>query len=96
MLVALAVLLAVLFPVVNIFVNPKSAVRALIGLGGVAIILVGAYFLASGEPMRLGDGTIYDSTFGLYLSDMMLFLTYSAVVVAFLSIITVELRSAFK
>lgn len=95
-LLGVAAVSALLFPVFNIVQNPKGAVGSLIGLTIVVVVVGISYSLGSAEPMVLSDGTILDNVLTLKLSDTGLFATYAAMVVTMLAIVVGELSNMFK
>ncbi len=92
----LAIVVAVVFPVINFGKNPKGALNSLIGLGILAVLVGVAYGLSSDAPITLGDKSIYDDSFGLRVSDIMIYMSYFLGVAAILAIAIGEIRNAFK
>lgn len=96
-MIGIATLCAVLFPIVNIAKNPKSAVRSLIGLAIVAVIVLIAYSLADTTPVYTpGNAEGYTNALELKLSDTGLITTYFALGIAVLSIAVTEVYKLFK
>lgn len=95
-LLGLAILSAVVFPLINLAQNPKGALRSLIGVGIVVVVVGISLALSSTEPMPLSDKTTYDDTFGLLVTDAGLYTTYIALAVAILVTILGEIRNSFK
>ncbi len=95
-LVAISIIVALLFPLLNIFRNPKAAVRSLIGLGLMVVILGVAYVFSKDTPVPNPSGGLFDNSMMLRISDVGLYVTYLMVIVAFLVIIFGEIRGAFK
>ena len=95
-LLGIGVLAAVLFPLFNLAQNPKGAMSNLMGLGVVVVILVIAYALSSGEPIRLATGEMYEDAGSLKLTDTGLYTTYVALVGAVLVAVLGEIRNSFK
>ncbi|HOF81383.1 MAG TPA: hypothetical protein PLG19_07285, partial [Bacteroidales bacterium] len=56
-LFALTALVTIIFPVINIILNPKSGKTVLIGLIGFAVLFIIAYSMASGY----NEGTVYET-----------------------------------
>ncbi len=96
-LLALAVLAAVVMSVINMGKNPGGGKTALIGMAAVAVILVISYFLSSSEPIAVSGGKdVYDGKFGLIVTDMGLYTTYFALVIAILVAVGGAIKNSFK
>lgn len=96
-LLGLAILAAVIFPLINLAQNPKGALRSLVGLGVVVIVVGISFALSSNDPIMLPGGTdIYDDAFGLRVTDAGLFTAYIALGAAILVTIFGEIRNSFK
>lgn len=94
---ALALILAIVFPLINIISNPKGAMRTLIGFGAMIVVFVISYFLASDAPVpNPAENGFFDNPVTLKLTDVGLYATYAMFVITFVVIIWGELRSAFK
>lgn len=94
-LLAIAIVVALIFPIINIIKNPKGAMRSLIGLGIMIVVLAVTYFFSSDAPVQLPDQLITNQ-FVLRVSDMGLYTAYIMLVAAFLCIIYGEVRGAFN
>ena len=75
--------------------DPKGAVKSIFALVLFAAVLVGAYVMGSDEPLKLGDGTIFDDATMLKLSDMMIYAIYLLLAVAGVATL-VNLSGIFK
>lgn len=95
-LLGIATLVSVVFPIFHLAQNPKGAVRNLLGLGLVVVVLGVSYALSSAEPIRLPSNEIYDNAGGLLLTDTGLYTAYLALVGAILVAIFGEIRNSFK
>jgi hypothetical protein len=95
-LFALALVITIVFPVVNIITNPKGTIKSLIGLGAMAVLLIAVYALSSAEPMRLSDGMLETNAFNLRVADMGLYATYVMVVGILLLIVSTEIMNSVK
>ncbi|MDL2320394.1 hypothetical protein LJC45_04605 [Alistipes sp. OttesenSCG-928-B03] len=95
-MLGLAIVITVLMAAVNISKNPKGARRSLMGLGVLVVVLCISYFLSSTDPVTLPDGSIYNSEFGLRLTDIGLYTTYLALVGALAVAVIGEVRKSFK
>ncbi len=94
-LLGVAVVAAVLFPLVHIIQNPKGALQTLIGLAIVVVVVGISYAIASDAPITTAVIT-FDNPATLKLSDMGLYTTYAALTVAILAIIVGEIGRVFK
>lgn len=74
--------------------NPKKAMRSLVGVLLLVVVIVIAYALSSGDPIRTGEG-LYTDVFFLKLSDTCLYAMYCLLLVAFVSLIT-NMTGIFK
>lgn len=94
-LLGVAVVAAILFPLVHIIQNPKGAVQTLIGLAIVVVVVGISYALASDAPIVTAVQTFADP-FSLKFSDTGLYTTYAALTVAILAIVVGEIGNVFK
>lgn len=94
---AVALLLSIFFPVVQIVSNPKGAMRTLIGLVAMIVIFGVSYFLASDAhiPNPAENGFFTNSTL-LKLTDVGLYSAYAVLAISFIVILWGEIRSALK
>lgn len=95
-LFAIAALSALIFPVVNLFRNPKNVTKSLVGLLAVALIFVIGYVLADATPIPsptqnpdLSNPTV------LIISDTGLIATYLLFGISLLLLFYTGIRSAF-
>lgn len=95
-LLGIAILAAVIFPLVNLAQNPKGAMRTLVGLGIVVVVVAISFALSSAEPITLGDGVLYNDVAGLRLTDAQLYTAYIALVAAIVVTILGEIRNSIK
>lgn len=97
LLIALAVFFAVLFPVIRMFGNPKSAIKTFIGIVVVAILIFVAWQFADGTIMDIAGYTGPDNIpTRLKMVDVAIFMMYALVGVAGLSLIYAEVSKLFK
>ena len=94
-LFALTALVTIIFPVINIILNPKSGKTVLIGLIGFAVLFIIAYSMASGY----NEGTVYE-TFNISEAKSkfiggMLNSTYILAALAVLAIVYSSISSVF-
>jgi hypothetical protein len=96
-LLVIALILALVFPVIFILKNPKRAVRIIIVLLALLVLVFISYQFASDEPLNLvnynGPDNIPST---LKIVDTGLFLTYFMILLAFGAIIYNEISSALK
>ena len=90
-------IVAVLVPgiIIALSNNPKSIVKILIGIAGVAVLCGIAYALASGAP-AMGLTGLEPSAAELKLTDTILNLTYIVGAASIIAIIAGEIRMATK
>lgn len=95
-ILGLALVSAVVFPLISMFSNPKAAVRTLIGMVVAVAAIFGLYSLAGAEPMLLPNGDVFDNVTTLKLTDTGLYIAYIVLAASFVAILFGELKSAFK
>lgn len=94
---AIALVLAVVFPVINIVSNPRGAMRTLIGLGAMIVIFGASYLLASDAPVpNPAENGFFTNPAMLKLTDVGLYSAYAILAIAILVILWGEIRSAVK
>lgn len=92
----IAVLIAILMPVVNLIQNPKAAAGSLLGLAIVAVVIIIAYSLSSEMPIPNSAGGFFEDPTVLKISDTGLYATYAAFVAAIATIFGGEIIRLFK
>ena len=95
-LLGVTVALAVIMPLASIAQNPKTAKKALLGIGALAAICAVSWMLASDEPITLASGDVLDNSFSLKIADLQIFATYITFAGALLAIVTTEIYKIFK
>lgn len=95
-LFAIALLVTIIFPLINIIKNPKGSMRALIGLLAMIVVLGISYLFSSDAPVVNSAGGYFTNTFALKLTDTGLYAAYIALIGAFAAILFGELKNAFK
>lgn len=92
----LCTVLALLFPIINIITQPKNAVRALIGLGGLVLIGIIAYVLSSNEfsVMKLAEYNLSEA--GSKLIGAAIIATYIIAGASIIAVLYAELSNLFK
>jgi len=97
LLVALAVVLAIGLPIVNMVSNPKKGLKTLISFVIVAVVLIVAYQFSNGTPMNIvgyeGNDNIPSR---LKLVDTAMFTMYAMIVLAVITVIYCEVSKLFK
>ena len=94
---AVALVLAIVFPLINIISNPRGAMRTLIGVVAMLVIFFVSYLLSSDAPVPnpAANGYFPNPTV-LKRTDVGLYAGYAIFVVAILVILWGEIRSAVK
>ena len=96
-LCGIAIVAAIAFPIARLFSRPKQALKSLIGLVGVAIVVMVAYSLADGTPMDLKGYNGPDNVPSmLILSDTIIYTMYILFVGAILAILGSEIYRRVK
>lgn len=95
-LLGLAVVFALIFPIVRMFTSPKNALKTLIGVVGMVVVIVIMYFFASDEVLviaRENPGNVPSvlKWVGAGLNTM-----YVMFVAAIVAILYTEISKAFK
>lgn len=98
LLVLLALLSAIVFPMIAVFSNTKALIRLALVLAGTAVIVVISYLLSDATPMEIigytGTGNSDPGT--LKMIDTVLFVTYMFFGLALASILWSIVSKAFK
>ncbi|MCB8999184.1 MAG: hypothetical protein H6540_03825 [Bacteroidales bacterium] len=97
-LLLIAALTAVIFPVIYAFIHPVNMVRSLLVLAGVAVLILLAYLLSSAEPIKIVGytGTDNSNPGTLKLIDTGLIFMYFVLGLALFSILYSEIAKYFK
>jgi peptidoglycan/LPS O-acetylase OafA/YrhL len=97
-LAGIAVLFAIIFPVMQMLKNPKAAVKSLLGLLVVAVIVFVAYAVSSGEKLGITNPELmqYDVPGTLKYAGTLLNSVYFLAGLAILSMIYAEVSKMFK
>lgn len=91
-LFGVAIIAAVIFPIVRLFTRPKQAMKSFIGLLGVIVLILIAYALSDGTPMNLIGYTGTDNVPStLIFSDTILYTMYFLFAGAILAILGTEI-----
>lgn len=91
----IAIVCVVVFPAYTLALNPKGAIRSLVGLLILLVVLGVCYALGSSDTV-VTAGSVYENPVQLKVTDMGLYATYIALAAAILSIIVCEIRNSFK
>ena len=67
-LCGIAIIAAIIFPVIRLFTRPKHAMKSFIGLAGVVVVILIGYALADGTPIKLVGYTGPDNVPSMLLS----------------------------
>jgi len=99
-LAAIAIGLVLVFSVVNIFVNPANLKSALVGIGGILVIVIISYLLASDAPLNFTSKEVaaqYNGdTATLKWTDAGLITAYILFGVSIVGMLFTELKDFFK
>ena len=96
-LCGIAIIVAVIFPVIRLFTRPKQAMKSFIGLAGVAIVILIGYALADGTPLKLVGYTGPDNVPSMLIfTDTILYTMYFLFAAAILDILVTEVYSRMK
>lgn len=95
-LVGLATMAAVIFPLIRMVMNPKNAKKTLFGLVGVAVIIFVAWQFSSDEILPLATENPDNVPHVLKLAGTQLGTMYILLGMAVLSIFYTEIRNLFK
>ncbi|WP_251620963.1 hypothetical protein [Odoribacter lunatus] len=87
----IAVISALIFPIVRLFTRPKQAVRSFMGLAVLVVVVLIAYAMADGTPMNIIGYTGPDNVPSrLIFSDTIIYTMYILFGGAIISIIATE------
>ena len=93
----IAVVAAVAFPIVRLFTRPKQAMKSFIGLAVVVVVVLIAYAMADGTPMKIIGYNGPDNVPSmLILSDTIIYTMYILFAGTILAIIGTEIYRRVK
>lgn len=98
-LVGLAAVLTIVFPLVFIVQYPRKAIKLLISVAILAVILLISYFLADDTPIRTatsGTNPDFADRGVLVFTDMGIITTYILIAIALLLLVFTGVRSFFR
>ncbi|MCD4834205.1 MAG: hypothetical protein K8R31_10455 [Bacteroidales bacterium] len=98
LLTGIAVVVTVIFPVIQMITNPKNAKKGLLGVVAIVVVIAIAYGLSSGEALgvRNPDLVQYDVPSTLKYAGTMINSIYVLAIIAFVSVMYVEVSKIFK
>ncbi|MEG0796103.1 MAG: hypothetical protein RR397_06325 [Odoribacter sp.] len=96
-LCGIAIIAAMVFPVIRLLTRPKEAMKSFIGLGIVIVLVLIAYAMADGTPLKLTGYTGPDNIPSMLLfSDTILYTMYFLFIAAILTIVSTEVYKRIK
>ena len=95
-LFAVALVVALVFPIINIIKNPKQGKQSLIGLAAIIVIVGISFLFANSDSMVLSDGKVFDNKFWLMATDIELISAYIMLVGTLLIIVGTEIWGSLK
>lgn len=96
-LCGIAIIAAMLFPIVRLFSRPKEAMKSFIGLAIVIVLVLIAYAMADGTPMKLIGYTGPDNVPSMLIfSDTILYTMYFLFIAAVIAIAGTEIYRRVK
>ena len=96
-LFAIAIIAAVVFPIARLATRPQQAMKSFIGLGAVVVLILIAYAMSDGTPMKITGYTGPDNIPStLKFSDTILYTMYFLFVGAILAIAGSEIYRRIK
>lgn len=96
-LFGIAIIAAIIFPIVRLFTRPKQAMKSFIGLAAVVVVVFVAYSMADGTPMKITGYNGPDNVPSmLILSDTIIYTMYILFVGAIVAILGTEIYRRLK
>lgn len=96
-LFGIAIIAAMIFPVARLFTRPKQAMKSFLGLGALVIVILIAYAMSDGTPMKLVGYTGPDNVPSMLLfSDTILYTMYFLFAGTILAILGTEIYRRMK
>lgn len=93
----IAIIAAIIFPIVRLFTRPKQAMKSFIGLVALAVVILFAYLLADGTPMQIVGYSGPDNVPSrLIFSDTIIYTMYFLFAGAIIAILATELLRKFR
>ena len=96
-LFGMAIIAALVFPIARLFTRPKQAMKSFLGLAVLIVIIVLAYAMSDGTPMKLVGYTGTDNVPSMLIfSDTILYTMYFLFAGAILAILGTEIYRRMK
>ncbi len=96
-LFGIAIIAAIIFPIIRLFSRPKQAMKSFIGLAVVVVVVLIAYAMADGTPMKIIGYNGPDNVPSmLILSDTVIYKMYILFAGTILAIIGTEIYRRVK
>lgn len=96
-LFGIAIIAALIFPIARLFTRPKQAMKSFIGLAIVIVLILIAYAMADGTPMKLVGYNGPDNVPSMLIfSDTILYTMYFLFAGAILAILGTEIYRRMK
>ncbi len=96
-LFGIAIIAAIIFPIIRLFSRPKQAMKSFIGLAVVVVVVLIAYAMADGTPMKIIGYNGPDNVPSmLILSDTIIYTMYILFAGTILAIIGTEIYRRVK
>ncbi|MDR0982893.1 MAG: hypothetical protein LBM07_06605 [Culturomica sp.] len=96
-LAAIAVIAALIFPIIRLFTRPKQAMKSLIGVLALVVICGIAYLMSDGTPLNIVGYTGEDNVPStLIYTDMLIYTIYLLFIVLVLALIGTEVYKRLK
>ena len=93
----IAIIAAIIVPIVRLFTRPKQAMKSFIGLVALAVVILFAYLLADGTPMQIVGYSGPDNVPSrLIFSDTIIYTMYFLFAGAIIAILATELLRKFR
>ncbi len=93
---AVAIIVSLVFPIANLFSNPKGAGKTLLYLLACVVIIGGCYMMSSTEPVVNSAGGFFEDPFTLKITDTGLYTAYITLVITAVAAIGSEIFAALK
>ncbi len=96
-LFGMAIVSAIIFPIIRLFTRPQQAIKSIIGLAVIVIVVLIAYAMADGTPMKLIGYNGPDNVPSmLILSDTIIYTMYFLFAGTVLAIVGTEIYRRVK
>jgi len=96
-LFGIAIIAALIFPIARLFTRPKQAMKSFIGFAAVIVVVLIAYGMADGTPMKITGYNGPDNVPSmLILSDTIIYTMYILFIGAILAIVGTEIYRRVK